>query len=188
MIRKEVMTLAVLKCTECGHDVSTFAERCPNCGCPISVIVQNRNCASNEKKYDVILESYAVENKPMLMRFIKESSGGKLSLTDALNIMKSLPKEIIIGVDKDVAENVVNKIKALDSNAFIRECTDGHEPSSSQNIKASFLFTKDEPLKCPHCGSTAITTTSRGYSLMWGFTGSNKTVNRCGKCGYTWKP
>lgn len=23
---------------------------------------------------------------------------------------------------------------------------------------------------------------------FWGTIGSGKTVNRCGKCGYTWKP
>jgi predicted Zn-ribbon and HTH transcriptional regulator len=42
--------------------------------------------------------------------------------------------------------------------------------------------------KCPKCGSTAITAGQRGYSLLTGFLGSNKTVNRCANCGHTWKP
>ena len=42
--------------------------------------------------------------------------------------------------------------------------------------------------KCPKCGSTNITTGQRGYTLLTGFLGSNKTVNRCSNCGYTWKP
>ena len=42
--------------------------------------------------------------------------------------------------------------------------------------------------KCPKCGSTAITAGQRGYSFFTGFLGSNKTVNRCANCGYTWKP
>lgn len=41
---------------------------------------------------------------------------------------------------------------------------------------------------CPKCGSTAITAGQRGYTLMSGFLGSNKTVNRCANCGHTWKP
>lgn len=41
---------------------------------------------------------------------------------------------------------------------------------------------------CPKCGSTQITTGQRGYSLFSGFLGSNKTVNRCANCGYSWKP
>lgn len=43
-------------------------------------------------------------------------------------------------------------------------------------------------LKCPKCGSTAVTTGQRGFSMWTGFLGSNKTVNRCGNCAYTWTP
>lgn len=43
-------------------------------------------------------------------------------------------------------------------------------------------------IKCPKCGSTQITTGQKGYSLITGFLGSNKTVNRCANCGYSWKP
>lgn len=41
---------------------------------------------------------------------------------------------------------------------------------------------------CPKCGSTSITTGARGVNLTFGLLGASKTVNRCGKCGYTWKP
>ena len=47
---------------------------------------------------------------------------------------------------------------------------------------------KNNVLKCPKCGSTAITTGQRGFSLISGFWGSGKTMNRCGNCGYKWKP
>lgn len=50
-----------------------------------------------------------------------------------------------------------------------------------------YLAHKDEP-KCPKCGSTSITAGQRGYSLITGFIGSGKTVNRCANCGYKWKP
>ena len=43
-------------------------------------------------------------------------------------------------------------------------------------------------LKCPRCGSTAITTGARGANHFWGLIGASKTVNRCGNCGFTWKP
>lgn len=42
--------------------------------------------------------------------------------------------------------------------------------------------------KCPKCGSTSITAGQKGYSLLTGFIGSSKTVNRCANCGYKWKP
>ena len=46
----------------------------------------------------------------------------------------------------------------------------------------------DSKVKCPKCGSAQITTGNKGYSLLTGFLGSNKTVNRCSKCGYSWEP
>lgn len=33
--------MALIKCTECGHDVSDKAEMCPNCGCPVSHIIRS---------------------------------------------------------------------------------------------------------------------------------------------------
>ena len=33
-----------------------------------------------------------------------------------------------------------------------------------------------------------ITTGARGVNNFWGLLGTSKTVNRCGNCGYTWKP
>lgn len=42
--------------------------------------------------------------------------------------------------------------------------------------------------RCPKCGSTSIAAGQKGYSILTGFLGSNKTVNRCSNCGHTWKP
>lgn len=47
---------------------------------------------------------------------------------------------------------------------------------------------KEDVLKCPKCGSTNISTGARGVNFFWGFLGADKTVNRCGNCGHTWKP
>lgn len=47
---------------------------------------------------------------------------------------------------------------------------------------------KQGAVTCPKCGSTSITSGQRGYSLLTGFIGSGSTVNRCGNCGYKWKP
>lgn len=43
-------------------------------------------------------------------------------------------------------------------------------------------------LICPHCHSSSVSTGARGANGFFGFIGASKTVNRCGKCGYTWKP
>lgn len=42
--------------------------------------------------------------------------------------------------------------------------------------------------KCPKCQSTSIGVANRGYSLVWGFIGSGKSMNVCKSCGHKWKP
>ncbi len=43
-------------------------------------------------------------------------------------------------------------------------------------------------VKCPKCGCTDIGVANRGYSIVWGFIGSGKSMNVCKKCGHKWKP
>lgn len=45
-----------------------------------------------------------------------------------------------------------------------------------------------DTLSCPRCNSTAVVVGTRGYSAVTGFIGSGETMNRCGNCGYKWKP
>ena len=55
----------LLKCTECGHDVSDKAEKCPNCGCPVSEIVkclQNSEENNGDDISDINSESEDSEN------------------------------------------------------------------------------------------------------------------------------
>ena len=55
----------LLKCTECGHDVSDKAEKCPNCGCPVSEIVkclQNSEEDNGDDISDIHSESEDSEN------------------------------------------------------------------------------------------------------------------------------
>ena len=55
----------LLKCTECGHDVSDKAEKCPNCGCPVSEIVkclQNSEEDNGDDISDINSESEDSEN------------------------------------------------------------------------------------------------------------------------------
>ena len=180
--------MAIIKCIECGHDVSTLADKCPNCGCPVTMMLKSEQ--HSEDKFDIILERTGKHDLEVI-RFIREIASPKRGLQDAINIIESLPQTIISSVSRTAGQEVVDKLSQLGCSVRLEEsnnCSNSANAVDGSNVRLTFLFTKDEPLKCPRCGSTAVTTTSRGYSLIWGFAGSNKTVNRCGKCGYTWKP
>lgn len=173
--------MALVKCIECGNEVSSFAEVCPKCGCPISIIKERATQLT-----DIIVKSIDPKECGWVEGFICQTRG--MRITEVRKIVNCTPFTIIQGAEFSLAE----EIKKLLEN---EGCT--VELAVSNCIECKFdkaqlentaLYKKYQPLRCPRCGSTAVTTTSRGYSLLTGFIGSNKTVNRCGKCGHTWKP
>ena len=46
--------MALIKCTECGHELSEKATCCPKCGCPIDTIITTNNDIKQELKKDKI--------------------------------------------------------------------------------------------------------------------------------------
>lgn len=183
------MNMALQKCTECGHDVSTYADKCPNCGCPMSVI----NGAQEDGFVDVVLVKSG-QNKLNVIRFVRELSAPSLSLSEATHIVENLPQTIISSTDNATGQNVIKKLSEIGCYAKLETSTSSgtHGKDINNNdiadVESTYLFTKDSPVRCPRCMSNQITTSSRGYSLLWGFLGSGSTVNRCGNCGHTWKP
>ena len=60
--------------------------------------------------------------------------------------------------------------------------------AAMEQIHKEIQEAESTEVRCPKCGSASITTGQKGFSLLTGFLGSNKTVNRCASCGYSWKP
>lgn len=70
------------------------------------------------------------------------------------------------------------------------EISNLHKKPMNEREKREFYDAIDElnGAKCPRCGSKNFSTGARGFSVLTGFIGSNKTVNRCAVCGHQWKP
>lgn len=84
-------------------------------------------------------------------------------------------------------------LKCTKCNAqLIKLSTENKQANKQINeiIKQTQKFQEQQTniIKCPKCGSTAVATGERGYSLLTGFIGSGQTMNRCGNCGHKWKP
>lgn len=129
----------LIKCVECGKEISDKSESCPNCGCPT-----------------------------------------KLSIVE---IEKQTYKESLMFKCPVCKKEFINGTFKCDLCGYKHFIT----PSDKLNKQNQQIQMQNTPT-CPKCGSTAITAGQRGYTLMSGFLGSNKTVNRCANCGHTWKP
>lgn len=92
-----------------------------------------------------------------------------------------------------IITRISNNTKFLDSMIKLAESDPIEYQLKLSQFKvqlAQIQKTKEESNKihCPKCNSTAITSGARGVNYFWGLIGASKTVNRCGNCGYTWKP
>ena len=162
--------MALIKCPECDGQVSDHAKVCIHCGYPIEEFLnsnqqENKICIIDGVAHDLsvyknMLLAIDPGNKELLKKAVRELGYhiGSISIYAAAELAK-----III----DTKE--------------IPRTYDG----SHLTIKSK----KDDGLiHCPRCDSTNVVTGQRGYSMMWGFIGSNRTMNRCAKCGHKWEP
>lgn len=177
--------MALIRCIECGNEVSSYANVCPKCGCPVQKSIDSEN---DGKLFDVVVSSISNNDLGWIEGFICKiwDTNGDI----ACSVVKQTPFCIANGVAIQTANEIKDLLEKEGSVISIEDSKMAKEMYTIDQVKETGLYKKYHPLPltCPRCGSTAITTGSRGYSLVWGFAGSGKTVNRCGKCGYSWKP
>ena len=161
--------MALINCPECGREISDKAVSCPHCGYPINNSIQ-------VDSYTIVLESIGV-NKAQVIKCIREING--IDLLPAKNISESTPIVFAYDISLEKATQIKEKFESVGAFVSMRKYDENDSVTQKVNL---------QQVCCPRCGSNQITTGQRGFSLLTGFIGSNKTVNRCGKCGYSWKP
>ena len=174
--------MPLLKCIECNSDVSSYAELCPHCGCPVSLTIES---FSRNKLFAIEITSLP-EDTSWITGFICQTYD--VGYSKSLDMISQLPFVIIDGINSTTANSLKEILDKEGCETQIVESKESEEEFTIQDLKNRKLYQKYQPVKCPRCGSTSVATTSRGYSFITGFIGSNKTINRCGKCGYSWKP
>lgn len=172
--------MSLIKCPECGREVSDKAIQCIHCGYPLN----NKTDIS----YDVIYAGYEnktikYQNQSKLIGCIRQFL--KLDLTSSKKIIDNPPYTLFHSISKEQAEWVSDTLRPFQCNIILQESNDTIKPNRQID---SYILNGGSTLICPHCGSNQITTGQRGFSLLTGFIGSSKTINRCGKCGWKWEP
>jgi ribosomal protein S27AE len=152
--------MALIKCPECGKEVSDKALTCIHCGCPL---VEKNHCIINGVDVDC--------------SFLFDPKYEDIEIKELIMMEKT-------NLDAGIADKIVEEwSKKGEIPPVFNGKISTYEEESRQAMERI-----NNQLHCPKCGSTSITTGARGVNWFWGFIGANKTVNRCGKCGYTWEP
>lgn len=177
----------LIKCPECGKEISDKSKQCINCGFPLDNIEETKQ---NDNLYKLALINYNKGKGSKTVSLLRELT--QRTLSDVYNGMRSLPYEFLSGINHERAVEIQNIFKAVDAEVQLIVDESG-QPNKFVNYMYFNYDNIEKPrdkntIQCPKCGSTAITTGQRGFSLVTGFIGSSKTMNRCANCGYKWYP
>lgn len=165
--------MALIKCPECGKEVSDKASTCIHCGCPLS--------AQKESFYKVVL--------PPIDELGKNTATAARIASEILKVPmyeitdKLLKREEVLvqnGLTLEQAKIIEQQFQKESISINIVTCDS--KPENDVVINNHFV------VRCPKCGSTEYHAGARGFNLVTGFIGSGKTVLTCLKCGHRWKP
>lgn len=170
--------MSLIKCIECGNEVSEFAESCPKCGCPISIILDSKDnyChkikIDSEREYDLTNFDKTVDTE---------------TLQNVVSIARMLMHDYQIpGLDAKLIGDII----AFNNNQIPADYNEVLEKMRASNRARRERAEASKP-KCPHCQSTniaKISGTERAMSVI-GLGILSKKINKsfkCKNCGYTW--
>ena len=175
--------MALIKCPECGSDISDKATVCIHCGYPIepqtNQYTENNICEIDGKRFDLS------EFREFIVERINDQ--GFISDEERTDLVDSLYKSC-----NHVTETTIGKlIDEMINTQCIPPVFETYHFRSSRDYEINRPQKQNNDANqicCPKCHSTQITTGARGFSIVTGFIGANKTVNRCAKCGHKWTP
>ena len=169
----------LIKCPECGKEISDKSKQCIHCGYPLEEVKQD------DKDNVIPLNTYVtLENGntcdigKIYQETCQLTTFSKDTKIEAIKIIRTKYGYDLL-LAKMITDQVYNylyspsDVNIIKSNAEIK------------NTESTIIISK---LSCPRCGATTIATINKGYSLLFGFLGSGKPINVCQKCGYKWSP
>lgn len=162
--------MALINCPECNNSVSDRAKICIHCGFPL-----DEYASSTKQKRDVCkIDGIEYDMSDLKDYVLSKQRREEVSIFNkSQELIRLIPGFSILA-----AANLMLEIEKT-----------GNVPATFNAEQYAIKFKEDDGLiHCPRCDSTNVSTGARGYNMMWGFIGSGKTVNRCGKCGYKWEP
>lgn len=171
--------MALISCPECGKEISNYADSCPHCGFPI------KKEKEESELFNIILTSttFMSDCRVKTAEFLQNSLD--MSFKEAIKLVESTPSTIFVNISKQNAIRIKNQLEGFGCSVIINKSNNKDNSGDNEKID-SFFENAPNGIMCPRCRSGAVTKGCRGYSLVWGFIGSSKTVNVCNQCGYRW--
>lgn len=186
--------MALIICPECENKISDKATACIYCGFPIAEFTTNITTDKIEEPSNSCCTINGVcLDLHEFLEYVNDCFHEHNCVTqDERNELIECLAEDCDHVGITTVAKIIDIIINTQKIPEIYE-TFGYkkwmEREAEEAARKEKLSSMQESLpRCPKCDSTSITTGARGYSMVWGFIGSGKTVNRCANCGHKWEP
>lgn len=159
----------LLRCIECGSEVSEYAEKCLSCGCPVDIIKQSVNQCNDKITYwhgNKTIDITGIRNR------IPEED---LNNYDVLrSVLLQMAKDLNFnGSDIIVIEEVI-KFNNYKFPTNFQETYDAMCAHNQASINASKVH-------CPYCNSSNVKKIGVGGRIL-----STATLGLAGKVGKQW--
>ena len=207
--------MALIKCPECGKDISDRAAACIHCGFPLSEVKSSTVYPTEDREGRLVIETIpnGSPKQAPAINIVCEITGMSSSEAKAL-----VEKNVVIVKDNltttegnalrerfaainvnsacyhssiDRSCGIMTMEQELEERALLAEMgIDIDDPVQQPTQKVVYDFEKknDDTVRCPKCGSTQIHSGARGHSFVTGWLGSGKVMITCLKCGHKWDP
>lgn len=173
--------MALIKCPECGKEISDKSNICIHCGFPL------KNCynANSNNNLFKIHEISSPESTKQYRIYWDTLRRFGIYDYDYETFDKTKLWILASGLTKENAEYMKSE---LEKTGAVIELVEETEDVTKDTRVNNNIEMECAPVKCPKCGSTQITTGKRGFKITTGFLGSSSPRNFCAKCGHVWKP
>lgn len=194
--------MALIKCPECGKEISDKAPACIHCGFPLDQLEKDNSTESedNGKSYMLILKTVPVEAKVKAIKIMRDIRGWELK--EAKDLVDTVPHTVTTGLTHSDAIKLQKEFTdmGITTDIEVDETTkprgdifsemQSNEEARNEKYTREAAIEASKP-KCPTCGSTniqKISGTKRWVTTgLFGLASSNvgKTME-CKNCGYKW--
>lgn len=130
--------MALIKCPECGKEISDKSKQCIHCGYPLDYM---ENTSDKYNFYKVILADYGTE-KIKVIKAVRETTS--MGLKDAKNFVESLPHTLLLGLSKDDCDAVSDYFSVLGAKIETKPDTESKEKNTSFDIN---VLSPEKPVK-----------------------------------------
>lgn len=165
--------MALIKCEECGKEISDKASSCPHCGCPLN---QYDSIQKENTLYSIRLIGTAQKVKEI--KLVRELLG--CSLKEAKDIVDSKNPILAQGLTKDGAANFAQHFYDNGLNVEIYDNNNNFSHLNSNSFNTNIGIQHSTPC-CPKCKSTDFDMVKRNWSWVTGFM-TNKVDRVCRNC------